>query len=58
MHAAQMLSEQILAVEIVEIYSCGVVVIDCSRAQITAPESQSDMLSADMSLPFILRGKG
>jgi len=57
-HAAQMLSEQILAVEIVIIYSCGVVAIDRSRAQITAPESQSDMLSADMSLPFILGGKG
>ena len=58
MHAAQVLGEQIFAVEIVEIYSCGVVAIDRSRAQITAPESQPDVLSADMSLPFILRGKG
>lgn len=53
-----MLGEQVLAVEIVIIYSCGVVAIDRSRAQITAPESQSDMLSTDMSLPFILGGKG
>ena len=47
MHTAQMLGEQVLAVEIVIIYSCGVVAfIDRSRAQITARQNpQSDMLS-------------
>lgn len=58
MHAAQMLSKQILAVEIIVINSSGVVAVHRHRAQITTPVSEPDMLSADMSLPFVLGRKG
>ena len=50
MHAADVLCEQIFAIEVVGLVSI------C--AQIAAPETQAHVLSRDVSLPFILRSKG
>ena len=53
-HATEMLSEQVLAIEVVVIDCMLVVRIDGSGAEVAAPEAELDVLSADVSFPFIL----
>jgi len=57
MHATQVLSEEIFAVEVVVVDCMLVVWVDGGGAEIAAPVGELDMLSADVSLPLVLRGE-
>lgn len=53
-HTAKMLGEEVLAVEVVVVFSVVVVWIDGFGTQITAPEGELDVLCADVPFPLVL----
>ena len=57
MHATEVLSEEILAIEVVVVDRALIVWVDGGSAEIAAPVGELNMLSADVSLPLILRGE-
>ena len=54
MHAAEVLSEEVLAVEVVVINRLTVVGVDGCRAKVAAPEALLNVLCTDMPLPLVL----
>ena len=58
MHSAEMLCEEIFAVEVVVIKSLLVVWVDGGGAEVAAPVAELDVLRADVALPFVLGGEG
>lgn len=58
MHAAQMLREEVFAVEVIVVEHPIVFGVCGWRAKIAAPVAQFDVLGADVALPFILGGEG
>ena len=54
MHATEVLSEEVFAVEVVVVDCVLAVWVGGGCAEIAAPVSELDVLGADVSLPFIL----
>jgi hypothetical protein len=52
-HAAEVLGEEVFAVEIIVIDCLFIVGVDGGDAEIAAPEPELDVLGADVALPFI-----
>ena len=57
-HAAEVLREEVFAVEIVVVERLLVVWIGRWRAEVAPPVAELDMLGTDVSFPFILGSKG
>jgi hypothetical protein len=55
MHAAEVLREKILAVEVVVVYGSIISRVCSSRTEVASPVTQLDMLSSNMPLPLVLR---
>lgn len=58
MHAAQVLCEKILAIEVVVVDGLIVIGISGWWADIASPEAELDVLGVDVPLPFVLGGEG
>jgi len=54
-HATQMLREEVFAVEVVMVDAAVVMRVYRCGTQVAAPEAKFNVLSADVSLPLILR---
>ena len=54
MHAAEVLPEEVLAVEVVVVNRLTVMGVDGCRAKVAAPETLLNVLCTDMSLPLVL----
>lgn len=54
MHATKVLGEQILAVEVIVVEYGGIVWVSRRLAQVAAPVTKLDVLSADVTFPFVL----